>query len=196
METKQLILESARTVISQKGFANTRVSDIVSQAGLAQGTFYLYFKNKQDIVIEIAKSITSSQSERIRAFEEVGPRITKAEFLSKIYDVFDSYMIFFQQNADIMRVLALEFGANPGSEPTFNEIISRIHKAFVHFFDVGRKSGIIKDLDYDSISRLTIMAVMQFFFSTITRASDFPSGEKIREFVDMCLFGILLDKNA
>jgi AcrR family transcriptional regulator len=191
VDTKQQILEAAREVIGQKGFAGTRVSDIVAQAGVAQGTFYLYFKSKQDVVSEIANSIILSQTERIRAFEEVGSRITKEDFVGKIYEVFDSYMIFFRNNADIMRVLAMEMDDGPTRNPIFAEIISRIHKAFVHFFEVGRNSGVIKDMDYESISQMAIMAVMQFFFSTITRSSDFPSGENIRHFVDMCLYGIL-----
>lgn len=194
MDTKQLIIDAARKVIGKKGFAGTRISDIVSAAGLAQGTFYLYFKNKQDIIEEIGNQMIAMQSEKIKAFEDIGNVITRDEFIRKIYEVFDSYMIFFQNNADILRVLAIE--VEPASQPMIMDIIARIHKAFVRFFKIGRDNGITREMDYDSIAQLTIMAVMQFFFSTITKASDFPSTEKIRSFVEMCLFGIMVGKNA
>lgn len=196
MDTKQQILEAARKVISLKGFAGARISDIVAKAGLAQGTFYLYFKSKQDVVAQLAQDITVSQTERIAAFEQIGSTMTRSEFIEKIYAVFDSYMHFFKENADIMRVLAGEVSSDPKQNTVFRDIIERVETAFNHFFEVAHKSGFLKDFDYKSISQMAIMAVMQFFFSTITKAEDFPSSEKIREFVDMCLFGILKEPNA
>jgi AcrR family transcriptional regulator len=43
------LLAAAVDVFAAKGYAATRVSDIVREAGVAQGTFYLYFKSKQAI---------------------------------------------------------------------------------------------------------------------------------------------------
>jgi AcrR family transcriptional regulator len=43
------LLTAATEVFASKGYPATRVSDIVQQAGVAQGTFYLYFKSKQAI---------------------------------------------------------------------------------------------------------------------------------------------------
>lgn len=43
------LLTAAIEVFASKGYTATRVSDIVRQAGVAQGTFYLYFKSKQSI---------------------------------------------------------------------------------------------------------------------------------------------------
>ena len=40
------LLQTAFDLFTGKGFAKTTVSDIVNQAGLAKGTFYLYFKDK------------------------------------------------------------------------------------------------------------------------------------------------------
>ena len=196
MDTKEQILEAARKIISLKGFAGARISDIVAKAGLAQGTFYLYFKNKQDVVFQLGQQITTSQSERIALFEQIGPSMSRNEFIEKIYTVFDSYMVFFKENADIMRVLAGEVSNDPKQNKVFRDIIERVEKAFFHFFEVAHNSGFLKDFDYKSISQMAIMAVMQFFFSTITKAEDFPSSEKIKEFVDMCLFGILKEANA
>ncbi len=51
--TKNKLIESAIKIFAQKGYWKTKVSDIVKDAGLAQGTFYLYFKNKQDCLKNI-----------------------------------------------------------------------------------------------------------------------------------------------
>lgn len=43
------LLTAAVEVFAAQGYTATRVSDIVREAGVAQGTFYLYFKSKQAI---------------------------------------------------------------------------------------------------------------------------------------------------
>lgn len=43
------LLETAFQLFMTKGIQNTSVSDIAEQAGVAKGTFYLYFKDKHDI---------------------------------------------------------------------------------------------------------------------------------------------------
>ena len=47
------ILEAAVKVFSEKGFYNSRVSEIAKEANVADGTIYLYFKNKDDLLISL-----------------------------------------------------------------------------------------------------------------------------------------------
>lgn len=46
---KTALLDTAYHLFTQNGYQKTSISDIVSQAGVAKGTFYLYFKDKTDI---------------------------------------------------------------------------------------------------------------------------------------------------
>lgn len=47
---RQDLIEKAEYLFAKSGYENTTVSDIVKATGVAQGTFYYYFKSKQDIV--------------------------------------------------------------------------------------------------------------------------------------------------
>lgn len=47
------ILQAAIKVFAQNGFYNSKVSEIAKEAGVADGTIYLYFKNKDDILISL-----------------------------------------------------------------------------------------------------------------------------------------------
>lgn len=47
------IIDAAIEVIAQYGYYNSKVSEIARRAGLADGTIYLYFENKQDILISL-----------------------------------------------------------------------------------------------------------------------------------------------
>jgi TetR/AcrR family transcriptional regulator, fatty acid metabolism regulator protein len=66
-EKYQRILEAAIDVIAQRGFFNARVSDIANGAGVADGTIYLYFKNKEQILMAAISTAFSVFMERARA---------------------------------------------------------------------------------------------------------------------------------
>lgn len=47
------IIDAAVIVIAENGYHQAQVSKIAKQAGVADGTIYLYFKNKEDILISL-----------------------------------------------------------------------------------------------------------------------------------------------
>lgn len=52
-DKREAILRAAITVFASKGYFNSKVADIASQAGIADGTVYLYFKSKDEILRSI-----------------------------------------------------------------------------------------------------------------------------------------------
>lgn len=60
LAARDRLLTAATEVFAAKGYTATRVSDIVGQAGVAQGTFYLYFKSKQAIFEQLIDTFCSS----------------------------------------------------------------------------------------------------------------------------------------
>ena len=81
------IFEAAYDLFISKGFQNTAIDDIVKKAGVAKGTFYLYFRDKYDIIdrIILKKSSTIIKS----ALENTAP---------DGYDKFEDKMICFIDN--------------------------------------------------------------------------------------------------
>ncbi|HSL86354.1 MAG TPA: TetR/AcrR family transcriptional regulator, partial [Bacteroidales bacterium] len=57
MNKKEAILWAAVDLMGENGFGKTSVSQIVKKAGVAQGTFYLYFQSKSELVLGIASHI-------------------------------------------------------------------------------------------------------------------------------------------
>lgn len=49
----ETILRAAIKVFARSGFFNSKVADVAREAGVADGTVYLYFKNKDDILVSI-----------------------------------------------------------------------------------------------------------------------------------------------
>lgn len=76
---KTALLDTAYHLFTQNGYQKTSISDIVSQAGVAKGTFYLYFKDKTDIRYRLIahraglifkKAYRDLERAKIRLFED------------------------------------------------------------------------------------------------------------------------------
>src|SRR3990172_3468124 len=65
------LLDAARAVFAKKGYHDTAVSDIVERAGVAKGTFYLYFKDKESVLMELIDELFSKI---VKAFTSVSPQ--------------------------------------------------------------------------------------------------------------------------
>lgn len=84
-EKYDAILGAAFKVIKEKGFENISISDVVKQANVAQGTFYLYFKSKNDLVPAVAEELLSITYDML--MERVKDTMTLDEKLATIIDV-------------------------------------------------------------------------------------------------------------
>lgn len=65
---KRDLLEAARALFVEQGYERTSISAIVKRAGVAQGTFYLYFDKKQQVLVSLRGHVLA---EYVRAFERV-----------------------------------------------------------------------------------------------------------------------------
>ncbi len=75
--TKSKLISAAKKIFSEKGYYDAKVSDIVREAGVAQGTFYLYFKSKEEIFKEIILDITSNIENILKKYEKSTDSVEK-----------------------------------------------------------------------------------------------------------------------
>ncbi len=66
-ERQQQILLAAARVFAAKGFADATIRDVARTAGVAEGSIYLYFKNKQDLLVHLPALFIQAPIERMRA---------------------------------------------------------------------------------------------------------------------------------
>ena len=98
------ILDAARSILAEKGFEATTVSEIVAKAGVAQGTFYLYFPSKVSLVealceamfartLEAAQAATASANGFAEALESgVRAVFEESENFQDILEIINSRM--------------------------------------------------------------------------------------------------------
>jgi len=64
---REQIIDAAVEVFAEKGFYNAKVTDVAHTAGVADGTIYLYFKNKDDLLISLFESKMEKILDRFNA---------------------------------------------------------------------------------------------------------------------------------
>ncbi|HJZ87779.1 MAG TPA: helix-turn-helix domain-containing protein [Polyangia bacterium] len=84
-ERRQQLIDAAKEVFAQKGYHATTVDDITRAAGVAKGTFYLYFSEKREVFYEVVraffqliKDVGSSVAREVRSADEFLARAEQA----------------------------------------------------------------------------------------------------------------------
>ena len=145
---KEQILGAAQRVLREKGYDNSTISDIVKEAGVAQGTFYLYFDSKKAAVMELALKLMDEITLRLKP--AMDPTLTFDQrmrlFIHVVFDVGS-------ENVDLCRLAHLgvesrieEVGASMPDSPMFLNI--------VRMMQVSIDSGEMKPINPDFAARL------------------------------------------
>ena len=105
-ERRQQLLDAAQRVFSQKGYHATTVDDITRAAGVAKGTFYLYFDEKREIYYEVIRAF-------LQVIKDIGRSIarevrTPAEFLARAEQAARELVRVFAAHRELARLASRE----------------------------------------------------------------------------------------
>src|SRR5512133_168308 len=85
-EKYQRILDAAVAVFAERGFHSARVADIAARAGVADGTVYLYFRNKEEILMAAINSAFDAFMKHARIeLEKIQSPIDKLKRLAYLH---------------------------------------------------------------------------------------------------------------
>ncbi|NCQ60883.1 MAG: TetR/AcrR family transcriptional regulator [Myxococcales bacterium] len=139
-DKRERILEAAIRVFAQGGFYATRVSDIAREAGVADGTIYLYFENKDDVLISIFQDRIGKLIEVLREVaardEPVDKRVRRIielqlGLLEGRRDLAEVITVNLRQSSKLLK----QYGA-----PLFTEYLELIASVIAE----GQKSGVFR----------------------------------------------------
>lgn len=150
------IIDAAVEVIAENGYHQSQVSKIAKQAGVADGTIYLYFKNKEDILISLFKEKMGQFIERME--EDIKEKTTAKEKLALVISKHFS-LLAGDHNLAIVTQLELR-----QSNLELRQKINEILKGYLNILDgiltEGIQSGEIKE-------GLDVRLARQMIFGTI-----------------------------
>ena len=99
--TRQKILDAAEREIGRKGFAEASISTITAEAAVGQGTFYLYFRSKEDVLRELVLRMGRRLRRHLTLAIADAPSRLEAERRG-----LRAFLEFVRANPDLYRVVA------------------------------------------------------------------------------------------
>ncbi|MBI2000514.1 MAG: TetR/AcrR family transcriptional regulator [candidate division NC10 bacterium] len=131
LERRQAILDAAMKVFAQRGYAAATIRAIAREANIAQGTIYLYFPSKRDILLALYRSMILESLEEIMARPEKGD--DEAFLRSLVVD----RILRFRQNAQAVRFAFTEL-------PFHDELREKFYRE-IALEQLGRIQAFLKD---------------------------------------------------
>jgi TetR/AcrR family fatty acid metabolism transcriptional regulator len=181
-----LILEAAISVIAREGFFNSTVSKIAKAAGVADGTIYLYFKNKNDILLHFFNYKTR------QVFGEFRKEVDKGrDARSKLNNLIRAHLREFKKD----RNMAVVFQAEARQIRYFELYIKDItHMYFDLVGEIvlqGQEEGIFrKDMELSLVKRFILGAVDEVINTWLHSTDSFDLEAQAEGLVELFLHGI------
>jgi AcrR family transcriptional regulator len=130
-ETEQRILEAGRGCFRAYGYSGTRVDDIVEAAGISHGAFYLYFRNKEELLHRLAVEC-GAQLRDIAAELEQLPRPLQPDDLEAWVARF---VALYQQDGPVIRVWLDNRDTDPLMQALANDSLGPLARALAAIID-------------------------------------------------------------
>jgi AcrR family transcriptional regulator len=187
---RQQILQAALRCFSRDGFHATTTADIVRESGVSQGTLYLYFATKDDIVVALADDRHQGEA-FVNALAQ-----SEQDALEGLFLLIELYGrgLTDPHRADARRVGIqgwAEALRNPRIRATAVEGLSLVREAIVQLIQKGQRSGQIRpDADAEAAAR-TLIATFQGLVLQVSWGEDVDlgaCGRLMREMIRGALF--------
>ena len=181
LNTRAAILEKAQEVFRDLGYYQTSVSEITRRCGVSSGTFYQYFKSKEEIFLELNDLIIARFWEQAEALppgaRNLKERLTQAVQL--LYDHLSSYFYFHRILGEFELIESVTIG--------YYDSIARYYRNFLRQ-EAGL--GAIRPFDPNLI---TYGLIGMVYFNTLdwgSKSETYPPDKLVSLTVDLILRGI------
>ena len=187
--TRDLLLATARDVFSERGYHNTSVGAITAAADTAHGTFYLYFRNKEDVFAQVVQGVV------LEMYDGMGPLKQDARGPELIRRLMRGTLEMYVTHAGIWRCLLEAVFTSPAIDALWREIragfISQMARTMAEFQQAGK----VRD-DIDPVLAANAIGGMLEWAATTTFVLRMPPVENaslddtVETLVDLCYFAL------
>ncbi len=180
-------------VFACQGFYQSTVAQIAKEAGVADGTIYLYFKNKDDILVQFFSYKTRQVFDRFRA------EVNKADnSLDKLRNLIRRHLTEFQRDRDM--AILYQVGTHQIDRLAEEQIreMSKLYKDLIsEIVEVGQQEGSIrKDLYVGLVKRFILGGVDEVINTWLHSERDYDLVSMADPLVELFVRGIGTTDNS
>lgn len=145
---RQEIIAQAIRVFSQKGYHQTKVADITQSLKISTGTFYLYFKNKRELFIDVVDDIFYNiVGQASDAIKEENDFFERLKIRGKVF--YENY----SKYSEILHQLRAEMaGDDEWPVEKIKKIYHGLTKPVIQEVEAAIKKGVIRNVDPDLLA--------------------------------------------
>ena len=143
-QTRRRLLEAAEQVFADRGYHDASIVRIAEAAGVAGGTFYIYFKSKQEIFDELVIDLNHRVRQAMAEASSRGTTRSEAERLG-----FEAFFRFTGEHPALYRIIRQAEFVSPH---TLRLHYERIVEGYVDGLTRARTAGEVADLDPDVVA--------------------------------------------
>jgi AcrR family transcriptional regulator len=138
--TQEQLVLAARDVFEERGYQATTVGAITERAQTAHGTFYLYFKNKEDAFCEVMAGAAAELAAEAAVTWGPDPRTGLADGMR-------GFLRVFEEHGGLWRALLEGSFQSPRVMEVWFEIRQGFVDRLTRLLDQQRRAGVIRDVD-------------------------------------------------
>ena len=189
---RRQILSGALGVFASKGYHAASVSDIIEAAGIARGTFYLYFESKRAIFDAILDVIFEKVDEQILAV--VLPENGEGEgVLAQVEGNVRRLCRLFLGNRDMVRILMAEaVGLDEAACARLTEFFGRLGSWMAESLQDGVDAGIVRPCDTAVTAHALTGMIRGVFWAWAMGLVDLDEDTFVSEIMTLLLGGVLV----
>jgi AcrR family transcriptional regulator len=169
-DKRRLLLESALIVFSKLGYHNARIEDIIKHAGVGKGTFYLYYKNKEELVFNSLAAVFIEIKQTLDWVEEQVGEIP----LHNLFEYEANLLVkSFDKHRDISRFIFREGkSVSPSVKKLIDDFFKEIRIMAENTYALGGASGLMNIVNPEIAAICVIGGVMNLYETWLEQKMD------------------------
>src|SRR5579872_5423142 len=176
-ERRQQILSVAREVFARRGYHAAKIDEIVAAAGIARGTFYLYFEDKRAIFEEIVDRTIARLG---LAIVRVDPNDAARTVADQVRDnILRIVRILLEDRATTKILLSDALGVDPAFDQKLLSFYDEMSSMLERSLRDGQDLGVVAAGDVRLMSWLLMGALKEALFQIVQRGAEYDEDKLV-----------------
>jgi len=183
-DKKQTIIDAALKVFAAKGFNNAKISDIAKEAKIADGTIYIYFKKKDDIIISLFQDKMGNFNKLLKKKIE-----QKKNAVEKLKTFISIHLKTLSKKRELAEIFTVELRQSSKFMDDYkNTELKDYGKLLMSIIDEGKKNKLFKDEIHTSMIWQFIFGILDQIVLTWVRKENSTEGSLQKKIKFVLLF--------
>lgn len=190
--TRARLIQAAQCVFSERGFLQSKITDITGAAGTANGTFYTYFDSKEQVLMAIADEVVGRFLGTLREGRSASG--DPAEVISHDNH---RYVVAYRAHADIMRVIEQAATFNNEMAALRRSIRERFVERAARSIRTWQAEGLCSaDLTPRIVAALLVAMVDNFAYNWLSLGQPHPEDEVVHAMNEIWIRALRIPNEA